>query len=76
MKFIRYSLFIIFVSGLILTAPAFSQTAGEGSDTATAESLRSQIDAKNVELQQLMEERAKIEEQLEIIKKEILSEIG
>jgi len=68
MKLIRYSLFIILLIGLISTSPIFSQTAEEGSgngNAATADSLRSQIDAKNAELQQLMEERAKIEEQLE-----------
>ncbi|KKU93957.1 MAG: hypothetical protein UY26_C0003G0107 [Candidatus Jorgensenbacteria bacterium GW2011_GWA1_48_13] len=67
MKLIRYSLFIILLIGLISTSPIFSQTAEEGSgngNAATADSLRSQIDAKNAELQQLMEERAKIEEKV------------
>jgi len=64
---IRYSLSIILLTGLILSGPVFAQGAGEGvnGDAATAENLRAQIDAKNAELQKLMEERAKIEEQLE-----------
>ncbi len=68
MKLIHYSLFIILISGLILTSPVSSQEAAteEGSDAPVpAESLRAQIEAKNAELQKLMEERAKIEEQLE-----------
>ncbi|HXF44311.1 MAG TPA: peptidoglycan DD-metalloendopeptidase family protein [Candidatus Paceibacterota bacterium] len=70
MRFFRDILLVTFiVLGIISMAPVLSQTTvEEGSATneaSEAESLRSQIDAKSAELKQLLEERAKIEEQLE-----------
>lgn len=67
MTIIRYSLSIILLSSLIFGGPVFGQEEGSpsGEAASAADSLRQAIDSKNVELQTLLEEREKIEKQLE-----------
>lgn len=68
---VQYFLFLILVAGLIFNGLALAQeareegSAEEASAATEAENLRREIDARNAELKQILEEREQIIRQLE-----------